>query len=65
MQIATRQKAVTVGHGRQSSKSAIRAVEVFHPTTREPLILVDTPALNDTGLDLQMVKTLTTWLRRK
>jgi hypothetical protein len=65
MQIATRQNVDAVGHGLQSCTSAVRAVEVFHPITKEPLILVDTPGLDDTKLDLEIMKMMTAWLRKK
>jgi hypothetical protein len=65
MQVATHQNIDTIGHGLHSSKSAIRAVEVFHPVTNEPLILVDTPGLDDTKLDFEILKMMTAWLRKK
>jgi hypothetical protein len=64
MQVATNQNPERVGHGLQSSKS-IRAVEVFHPTTKEPLILVDTPGLDDTKLDIEILNMMTAWLRKQ
>lgn len=65
MQMATRQNVNTVGHELQSSKSAIRAAEVFHPMTNERLILVDTPGLDDTKLDLELLKIMAAWLQKK
>lgn len=64
MQMATRQNVNTVGHELQSSKSAIRAAEVFHPMTNERLILVDTPGLDDTKLDLELLKIMAAWLQK-
>lgn len=65
MQAATLQHTERVGHRLQSSKSAICAVEVFHPTTNEPLILIDTPGLDDTKLDIEILNMMTAWLRKK
>jgi len=64
MDIATRQRVNTAGYELKSCTSTIRAVEVLHPVTNEPLILVDTPGLDDTKLDLEILKMMTTWLRK-
>jgi GTPase Era involved in 16S rRNA processing len=65
MQIATGQNADTVSHELQSRRPAIRAVEVVHPISKELLILVDTPGLDDTKLDIEIMTTMTAWLRKQ
>lgn len=65
MHTATVQNLNIKMDGLQSRKSPIRALEIFHPTTGERLVLVDTPGLDDTKLDLQFLKMMTSWLRKK
>jgi len=61
--IATGQDGHTVGHGLESETSDIRAVRVKHPTTGDPVILVDTPGFDDSfKSDVEILTTIAEWL---
>ncbi|KIM71863.1 hypothetical protein PILCRDRAFT_748336 [Piloderma croceum F 1598] len=55
----------TVGHGMVSHTSAIREIRVNHPTTGDPVILVDTPGFNDTNKsDADILEQITEWISK-
>jgi len=55
----------TVGHTLEPWTTDIRANPCAHPLTKHPVVLVDTPGLDDTKFDADIFTKITTWLRKR
>jgi predicted GTPase len=61
--IVTGQDGHAIGHQLVSQTSDIRAIEVLHPVTGEPVVFVDTPGFDDTcKSDTEVMEMITDWL---
>jgi hypothetical protein len=61
--IATGQDGQIIGHGLQSFTATIRAVRVTHLTDSKPVVLIDTPSLDDTvKSDTEILAMIAKWL---
>jgi hypothetical protein len=66
MEVATSQtQSKTVGHSLKPCTTDIRAITIPHPSTNHPVVLVDTPGLDDTKLDVNNLTKITSWLRKR
>ncbi|KAF8238168.1 hypothetical protein L208DRAFT_362715 [Tricholoma matsutake] len=65
IEVATcRAQNKTVGHSLQPHTKEIRAITVPHPSTDHPIVLVDTPGLDDTKFDAAIWSMIIVWLRK-
>lgn len=66
IEVATcRAQNKTVGHSLQPHTKEIRAITVPHPSTDHPIVLVDTPGLDDTKFDAAIWSMIIVWLRKR
>lgn len=63
--LATEQGGKTIGNKLESYTTDVQAVRVSHPTTRQPIVFVDTPGFDDSNKsDTEVLRMIAQWLEK-